>query len=312
MRSAGLIAVCLAVGCSSANPLFELLPGETSGATDTGAVTGGRPTVGTDDGSAGGVGDSPTSGAHTSAVTDTGDTSDTTPATTAVRDTGVEDTGIADTGEAGPVCCEATATPGCDASVEVEDCVCNDEPYCCDQQWDALCVLMAAECNDCTFDCCSAGPNGGCNEQPIQDCVCEIRPACCDGEWSADCVGIAAESCEAACDTGAGGCCLVHGPGCDDLETQAQVCALDPFCCMSQWDMLCVEAATEQGACEQGVADTCCVPHEEPGCIDWFGGLGVQACVCDALPACCATQWGEPCVQQAGECLLAAGWAGCE
>ena len=102
---------------------------------------------------------------------------------------------------------------------------------------------------------------------------------------------------------------MVHEAGCNDLETQALVCALDPFCCQAQWDLLCVEAATAFGVCEQGAADTCCVDHEEPGCTDAFGGVGVQACVCATQPACCVQEWGQPCVDLAGECLSAAGWA---
>ncbi|NJK33342.1 MAG: hypothetical protein HC927_13600 [Deltaproteobacteria bacterium] len=41
-----------------------------------------------------------------------------------------------------------------------------------------------------------------------------------------------------------GTCCVAHGtPGCSVPSIQQCVCALDPFCCNSQWDSLCVQGA---------------------------------------------------------------------
>lgn len=42
----------------------------------------------------------------------------------------------------------------------------------------------------------------------------------------------------------AGGCCEANGlPGCDDAECCNIVCVVDPFCCDSNWDCICVDEA---------------------------------------------------------------------
>jgi hypothetical protein len=57
--------------------------------------------------------------------------------------------GRPDTGGAGDGCRETPGYGGC-ASCGCQSCVCGEDPYCCDVQWDALCVSM------CNSDC------GGC------------------------------------------------------------------------------------------------------------------------------------------------------
>ena len=51
------------------------------------------------------------------------------------------------------VCCE-TGEPGC-SDIIVQDCVCAIDSFCCEEQWDELCVIAAEfyECGDC--DLCS-------------------------------------------------------------------------------------------------------------------------------------------------------------
>ncbi len=44
---------------------------------------------------------------------------------------------------------------------------------------------------------------------------------------------------------GAGNCAIAHAvPGCSDATCCAQVCGIDPFCCQTQWDQVCVNEAT--------------------------------------------------------------------
>jgi len=43
---------------------------------------------------------------------------------------------------------------------------------------------------------------------------------------------------------GGSNCCVANGGvGCDDAECQDLVCAADEFCCSTQWDSLCANAA---------------------------------------------------------------------
>jgi len=51
-------------------------------------------------------------------------------------------------------CCEAHPEPGCD-SPTIETCVCLVDPYCCDTEWDRVCVdeVTAEGCGLCDNDC---------------------------------------------------------------------------------------------------------------------------------------------------------------
>jgi hypothetical protein len=53
-------------------------------------------------------------------------------------------------GNAKGPCCEANGTPGCEIA-GVETCVCNEDPFCCSDEWDALCVGLIAThgCGTC-------------------------------------------------------------------------------------------------------------------------------------------------------------------
>ena len=51
----------------------------------------------------------------------------------------------------GSNCCYGHATPGCDDPT-IQSCVCNQDPYCCDTQWDSQCANEAVSfgCSACT------------------------------------------------------------------------------------------------------------------------------------------------------------------
>jgi hypothetical protein len=89
------------------------------------------------------------------------------------------------------------------------------------------------------------------------------------------------------------------GVGCADDAIEACVCAVDPVCCESGWDELCVLHVEQAGCggCTFGPSSTdfgsdCCIPSEDPGCPDEM----VSACVCESDPFCCKVQWDELCV----------------
>lgn len=93
------------------------------------------------------------------------------------------------------------------------------------------------------------------------------------------------------------GCCASHRePGCLDPAVEACVCALDPFCCDTRWDDLCVQSAQHDCglACMDAGGD-CCAPTGGLGCED----VAVSDCVCALDPFCCDAQWDERCVATA-------------
>ncbi len=212
-------------------------------------------------------------------------------------------------------CCEENGSPGC-LGTTCEDCVCNADSYCCTDLWDGVCVLAAGDecaascvecdvcgndyCGDnesacsCSFDCGSVCGDGCCTgaENPC-DCPGDCSPICGDG----CCTGTeSSSSCFTDC-VGGGGCCLEkETAGCGDLDVQACVCGIDPYCCTGAWDGLCAAAADDCGSCN----GSCCGSTGNPGC----DGTSCEACVCDIAPTCCTEDWWLGCATYAqGACV---------
>ena len=80
------------------------------------------------------------------------------------------------------------------------------------------------------------------------------------------------------CDPPAHGCCEVGGGGCDDGVIEGCVCAIDPYCCETAWDALCIDAiaAGDCGTC----ASDCLTTFEAD-----FGEDYVPGGPCLAFPA---------------------------
>ena len=98
--------------------------------------------------------------------------------------------------------------------------------------------------------CCEVQVGPGCGDAVIEACVCGLDAFCCSTQWDDVCVGEAAE-CGAGCVGGGvgGDCCTAQAvPGCSDAGIEACVCALDDFCCSTQWDDTCVLEAADCGA----------------------------------------------------------------
>jgi len=151
----------------------------TAASTDT---TGG--TTSADDGG------TDTTGTETSAGTE----GDTTEGTDDAADT---------TGGGNPLgnCCEAQEGTGCEVA-EVEECVCLEDPYCCETQWDINCVqeVNAFGCGECelppqVWDCSCVTD---CDGTPV-DTVWQV----CAGD-DIEAAGLGQAACEmeldAACD----------------------------------------------------------------------------------------------------------------
>ena len=217
-------------------------------------------------------------------------------------------------------CCEEKFTPGCtDATCEAV--VCGNDSFCCDSEWDDLCVGAAEElCAVCggggPGNCCIGNGTPGCEEQTCETAVCDQDAFCCQMTWDAICAGWAAELCP-ACEPVAGDCCTPNGtPGCEDGDCQAVVCAADAFCCDTEWDGLCAAAAAQ--LCVQCAGENCCVANGTPGCED----ATCEQAVCLSDPSCCDTAWDSVCAAAAidicevcdlgNDCCYANGTTGCE
>jgi hypothetical protein len=132
-------------------------------------------------------------------------------------------------------CCEPHSTPGCDdpACCEV---VCAIDPTCCTIIWDADCVHEAEHnCPQCSPDV-----------------------ICGDGNCVA---GETCETCKEDCGPcpvcpGPGKCCVPHSsPSCNLPECCGPVCDIDPDCCITAWDVRCVEIAKTIDTCFCPVID---------------------------------------------------------
>jgi hypothetical protein len=104
-----------------------------------------------------------------------------------------------------PSCCVPSDTPGC-ADARVAGCLCEIDPFCCNDRHDPLCVREAvSSCGlacgppPAANDCCSASATPGCSEAAVLACVCELDPACCQLRFDQSCVNLAAARCGAVC-----------------------------------------------------------------------------------------------------------------
>ncbi|MGP1346737.1 MAG: di-heme oxidoredictase family protein [Phycisphaerales bacterium] len=180
-------------------------------------------------------------------------------------------------------CCFANGTPFCD-DAECCNIICVADPFCCDTEWDQICADAAAtDCAVCggggESDCCIANGTPGCDDPACQDFICAADPFCCDTQWDQICADAAIVGC-AICNGGGGGesdCCIANGtPGCDDPACQDFICAADPFCCDTQWDQICADAAIAGCAiCDGGgkVTGACCL--SDGSC---FGAIDEDDC----------------------------------
>lgn len=104
-------------------------------------------------------------------------------------------------------CCSTSSSGGC-ADEAVAACVCGGDPFCCSEEYDALCVNQAvSRCGqDCderlpVSDCCGASGVPGCTVPEVQACICDIDPFCCVFRFDQNCVSLGVARCNLSCDT---------------------------------------------------------------------------------------------------------------
>jgi hypothetical protein len=85
------------------------------------------------------------------------------------------------------------------------------------------------------------------------------------------------------------------------VDCVSDVCAIDPFCCVTGWDAVCVTAAKTSSTCKSpsSGAYTCQCAHSY--CT--VGSALDEDCdpcvaeICSSDPYCCSTNWDNLCVQ---------------
>jgi hypothetical protein len=236
-------------------------------------------------------------------------------------------------GNTGGLCGHDECSTGSKLTASCSACatsVCNFDPYCCNNNWDAMCVQYVAQ--HCSGKTCGSGGSGSCGHDECSaggklnsDCsscasvVCNIDPYCCSTNWDDTCIQEAAQYCNKCESSGSGSCahdvCATGGaltPSCSACSSA--VCNADSYCCNNTWDDQCVDEAeyycnTNCGS--SGTGGTC--SHDE--CVQ--GGvleMGCSSCVntvCGQDSYCCDTQWDTQCVEQAVDwCSLSCGSGG--
>ncbi|MEM7228996.1 MAG: hypothetical protein AAF432_09295 [Planctomycetota bacterium] len=192
-------------------------------------------------------------------------------------------------------CCLPTGlcTPGAEA--DGEDCVAMGGVY---AGPDTTCSTTV-----CPFPQCPSGgscfvENGteGCNDTSCCNLVCNTDPFCCAVEWDLTCANLATAQCDTPSACGlpdAGDCGANNGtPGCNDLNCCSAVCAKDPFCCETQWDLMCISEAVATcgiptGACCFGSSCDVLTPEFCTSVGGIFIGIDAGCFPSTCTGACC-------------------------
>jgi len=180
--------------------------------------------------------------------------------------------------------------------------VCAEDPFCCINQWDQLCVNRAlALCSDCgdaaAGSCFATHTSPSCNNAECCASVCAVDPFCCNTQWDLFCVTGAIDLCPNCGDAETGSCYASKAtPFCDNESCCELVCATDPFCCDTRWDSSCVNAAIAGcPGCGNPNAGSCYEVRNTPYCAD----ASCCGTVCAADPFCCGVAWDQFCVTRA-------------
>jgi len=148
-----------------------------------------------------------------------------------IEATSGSDTQATPDGAAKSACCTPTdGSSGCPADKNVEACVCEQDPYCCETEWDSLCAgeVQTYGCGFCgasadasggtetsktdagppdtagaTNACCTTSQKPGCVDKVIEACVCKEDAYCCNTAWDSMCASeVGSQSCGTPCSSG--------------------------------------------------------------------------------------------------------------
>ena len=190
-------------------------------------------------------------------------------------------------------CFQNHTTPYC-KNAECCNAVCEADPFCCNDHWDNLCASEAGQiCASCggagAGSCLTPHNNKACNNAVCCEAVCSIDPFCCNIEWDSQCANNAIALCASCGGTATGSCFIAHEiPFCNNSACCNTVCTVDPFCCQSSWDSICVNEANSL-CCPADIA-----PQPSPNgvvdvddllaIINSWGPCGAGFCTGDIAP----------------------------
>lgn len=173
-----------------------------------------------------------------------------------------------------------------------------------------ICVVNPRDCDDgdpCTIDSCEEAGGVGCVNtlDPIcAECTdnddCEDFNACTSDQCdNGICINM--DFCGPVCGLQGGNCCESTSgtTGCLDTTCCESVCSADSYCCETEWDNICAEAAFANPNCIcascGGSDNDCCSSNDSPYCNE----ESCCSCVCDLDSYCCETEWDEFCAEEA-------------
>lgn len=234
--------------------------------------------------------------------------------------------------------CNPVCNPLCPS--QFDPCACSPGPCNPDCPQYSPCICFGLP--PCVCNPCGPGCGGECNPACPQWDLCDCSPGPCNPDCpeydECICAGLVC-----GCPT-SGNCCEANGtPGCVDPTCCPQICGSDPFCCDTQWDQICADAAIATcffcnpclsdpcgpgcGAacnpdcrefdpcacagivCGCPTAGLCCEPDDKPGCVDPI--CCEQVCSLDAF--CCEVVWDALCADVATEtCFFCGAFCGDE
>lgn len=175
-----------------------------------------------------------------------------------------------------PVTCHDACVEGSRLDASCGVCaanVCKIDEFCCENKWDAQCVLKASnvvegcDCEpiDICHSPCEAGEPLTIDCDPCVEDVCGAQPSCCETEWdSVYCVELAKEACS-SCKTPTGGAGGAAGKAGAGGAGGSKKCPENP--CIPGGKAV---AAASCNACIEGViaAKPTCADGWKQGCAD--------------------------------------------
>ena len=197
-------------------------------------------------------------------------------------------------------CCATDAKPGCAADAPVAACVCAADPYCCEAEWDTVCVhkIQNLKCGVCCIPECGGkacgddGCGGSCgyctgNSWCAPSGAC--TPCSCGGRTCGE------DQCGTSCGTCAGGSFCNPAGACETCTCSGKPCGDDG--CGTSCGTCPGGEVCQAGQCVTPTLSLCCDTTDAPGCA---AEPAVETCVCAEDEYCCTTAWDDYCVSEVG------------